>query len=99
MLSDSPADIVGVTLKRSPNVIAFPAMKRKNANAAKINLTAARTQKTTTPEESEESKVSQWNHGPGIISHIMSSISVFVQKWDKFGKSSKFVGLEYNLVI
>lgn len=54
---NSPADIVGVTLKRSPNVIAFPAMKRKNANAAKINLTAARTQKTTTPEENEESKI------------------------------------------
>lgn len=98
-MSDSPADIVGVTLKRSPNVIAFPAMKRKNANAAKINLTAARTQKTTTPEESEESKESPWNHGAGIISHIMSSISVFVQKWDKFWKRSKFVGLEYNLVI
>lgn len=98
-MSDSPADIVGVTLKRSPNVIAFPAMKRKNANAAKINLTAARTQKTTTPEESEESKVSQLNHGVGIISHRISSISVFVQKWDKFGKRSKFVGLEYNLVI
>lgn len=74
-------------------------MKRKNANAAKINLTAARTQKTTTPEESEESKVSQLNHGVGIISHRISSISVFVQKWDKFGKRSKFVGLEYNLVI
>jgi hypothetical protein len=31
-----------VALKRSSNVIAFPAMKRKNTNVAKIDLTEAR---------------------------------------------------------
>ncbi|XP_056009972.1 general transcription factor 3C polypeptide 5-like [Ostrea edulis] len=52
----SPGDTVGVALKRSPNVIAFPAMKRKNINVAKINLTKAQLPRTNDPKEDSKMK-------------------------------------------
>nr|XP_022327588.1 general transcription factor 3C polypeptide 5-like isoform X1 [Crassostrea virginica]XP_022327589.1 general transcription factor 3C polypeptide 5-like isoform X1 [Crassostrea virginica]XP_022327590.1 general transcription factor 3C polypeptide 5-like isoform X1 [Crassostrea virginica]XP_022327591.1 general transcription factor 3C polypeptide 5-like isoform X2 [Crassostrea virginica] len=51
---NSPADIVGVALKRSPNVIAFPAMKRKNASVAKIDLITPRQQTADSPSTSDQ---------------------------------------------
>ncbi|XP_062593081.1 general transcription factor 3C polypeptide 5-like [Saccostrea cucullata] len=50
----SPGEKMGVALKRSPNVIAFPAMKRKNTNIVKINLTKSRL-----TDEKDESSINK----------------------------------------